>query len=190
MYRYLIIECKMNKRLDDEIIGLFGEIIAFNHVVKTDHQAILYYEHEVDVSFEDVILNVMSDTLIDLRLYVSYRFQQLDEREHHIKEVQALLQTIDFSKYYYLDDKTLVRHYIHTLTPDMKKLFLGKFYTDTIMRETMNTYLSSNLNMTLASKKLYLHRNTLLQRLDKFYMMTGFDPRIFQDAILIYHLYQ
>jgi len=180
----------MNKRLDDEIIALFGEIIAYSHVVKTDHQAILYYDHEVDVSFEDVIINVMSDTLTDLRLYVSYRFQQQDEREHHIKEVQALLHMIDFSKYYYLDNKTLVRYFIHTLTSDMKKLFLGKFYTDAIMRETMNTYLSSNLNMTLASKKLYLHRNTLIQRLDKFYMVTGFDPRIFQDALLIYHLYQ
>jgi len=30
-----------------------------------------------------------------------------------------------------------------------------------------------------------MHRNTLIQRLDKFYEETGFNPRRFKDAMLI-----
>jgi carbohydrate diacid regulator len=42
--------------------------------------------------------------------------------------------------------------------------------------------------MSKASKHLYVHRNTLIQRLDKLHQVTGFDVRVFQDAYLIYQL--
>ena len=42
--------------------------------------------------------------------------------------------------------------------------------------------------MSQASKNLYIHRNTLTQRLDKFLQITGFDARKFMDGLLIYHL--
>jgi len=70
----------------------------------------------------------------------------------------------------------------------MKRFFLGKFYQDTVMKETLKAYLDANLNMVNAARKLYIHRNTLIQRLDKFYHGTGFDIRIFSDALIIYHL--
>jgi DNA-binding PucR family transcriptional regulator len=56
------------------------------------------------------------------------------------------------------------------------------------MQESIKIYLESNQNMSLAAKKLYVHRNTLIQRLDKFHQTTGFDVRVFSDAYLIYHL--
>ena len=34
MYRYLIIECKHDQRLDDEVISLLGEIITYSKVDK------------------------------------------------------------------------------------------------------------------------------------------------------------
>ena len=36
------------------------------------------------------------------------------------------------------------------------------------MIDTIKVYLDSNLNMVNAAKTLYIHRNTLIQRLDKF----------------------
>ena len=75
MYKYLIIECKKHEQQDDSmIISLFSEFVDFTHVKTTDHQIILYYEQNIDISFKDVILNVMSDTLTDLRLYASYHY--------------------------------------------------------------------------------------------------------------------
>lgn len=188
MYRYIIIESKQNKHLDDDVITLFSEIITCSKVIKDGYQARMYFEHEVDLSFEDVILNVMSDTLSDVRAYVSHALPSENEREEDIQFINELLEGIPFAKYFYMDDKVLVKHYMYHLSDMMKRRFLRKFYQDQIMLETLKTYLDSNLNMVLAAKKLYIHRNTLIQRLDKFHQTTGFDVRVFGDALLVYHL--
>ena len=57
-----------------------------------------------------------------------------------------------------------------------------------MMIDTIKTYLEADQNMSFASKILYVHRNTLIQRIDKFQQVTGFDVKVFIDAYLIYHL--
>ena len=188
MYRYIIIESKQNHKIDDDVITLFSEIITCSKIIKNGHQALMYFEHEVDVSFEDVIVNVISDTLSDVRVYVSHALFTEDERDEDVRLIKELLEGISFVKYFYLDDKVLVKHFMYHLTDQMKKLFLRKFYQDHVMIDTLKAYLDSNLNMVSAAKKLYIHRNTLIQRLDKFHQVTGFDLRVFGDALLVYHL--
>lgn len=51
--------------------------------------------------------------------------------------------------------------------------------------ETLETFFSQQLNMSETARRLYLHRNTLLYRLDKLTDQTGLDPRHFSDAILL-----
>lgn len=41
----------------------------------------------------------------------------------------------------------------------------------------------NSLNVSETSRQLYIHRNTLVYRLDKIQKMTGLDLRIFDDAI-------
>ena len=50
------------------------------------------------------------------------------------------------------------------------------------MIETVNVFFQNDLNMTTASKQLFIHRNTLSYRLDRIKRFTGFDLRRFQDA--------
>ncbi|MCD8562177.1 MAG: helix-turn-helix domain-containing protein, partial [Acholeplasmataceae bacterium] len=113
-----------------------------------------------------------------------------EERDQHIEITKTYLKQIPFEKYYFLDHKIIVKHFMHQMNDLMKRHFLGKFYHDTLMMETLRVYLDSNLNMVNAAKKLYIHRNTLIQRIDKFYQLTGFDVRLFIDALLVYHLIQ
>ena len=56
------------------------------------------------------------------------------------------------------------------------------------MKKTIITFLENNQNISLAAKELFLHRNTLTQRLDKFNRITSFDLKQFKDAYLIYTL--
>lgn len=52
-------------------------------------------------------------------------------------------------------------------------------------RKTIETLLSSNLNLSNAAKLLHLHRNTLMFRLNQFQNITGLDPaHNFEDAVL------
>jgi carbohydrate diacid regulator len=50
---------------------------------------------------------------------------------------------------------------------------------------TLETFFSLDCNVSDTAKKLYIHRNTLLYRLDKIKQETGLDVRTFGDAVLV-----
>ncbi|MCI8342065.1 MAG: PucR family transcriptional regulator [Firmicutes bacterium] len=49
---------------------------------------------------------------------------------------------------------------------------------------TVGKFFENNLNVSETSRQLYIHRNTLVYRLDKLQKMTGLDLRNFDDAII------
>ena len=48
---------------------------------------------------------------------------------------------------------------------------------------TINKFFENSLNVSETSRQLYIHRNTLVYRLDKLQKNTGLDLRVFEDAI-------
>lgn len=67
----------------------------------------------------------------------------------------------------------------------IKDHFRG-IHTDAFDEETLHTihaFLESGLSIAECARKLYLHRNTLIYRLDKIEKLTGLDIRTFDDAM-------
>jgi len=56
---------------------------------------------------------------------------------------------------------------------------------DEEMLATLSTFFALDCNVSETAKHLYVHRNTLLYRLDKFKQETGLDVRSFGDAVLV-----
>ena len=50
------------------------------------------------------------------------------------------------------------------------------------MMETIRSFFRNDLNLSTTARELFIHRNTLIYRLDKIRKETGFDLRRFQDA--------
>ena len=48
---------------------------------------------------------------------------------------------------------------------------------------TINKFFENNLNVSETARKLFVHRNTLVYRLEKIKKLTGLDLREFDDAI-------
>ena len=67
----------------------------------------------------------------------------------------------------------------------IKEIFDGKspdeFDDETLV--TINKFFENSLNVSETSRQLYIHRNTLVYRLDKIQKATGLDLRVFEDAI-------
>ena len=67
----------------------------------------------------------------------------------------------------------------------IKEIFDGKspddFDEETLV--TINKFFENSLNVSETSRQLYIHRNTLVYRLDKLQKSTGLDLRVFEDAI-------
>lgn len=73
------------------------------------------------------------------------------------------------------------------------KIALRDYYYNLIGAETIQTvlgFIESDLNGSKASKKLYMHRNTLNYRLDHFISVSGIDVRTFQGAFAIHMLFK
>ncbi len=67
----------------------------------------------------------------------------------------------------------------------IKEIFGGKnpegFDQETL--STIDKFFENNLNVSETSRQLFIHRNTLVYRLDKLQKSTGLDLRVFDDAI-------
>jgi carbohydrate diacid regulator len=71
--------------------------------------------------------------------------------------------------------RMFIKEVLHGLTID-------DFDEETLT--TVSKFFENNLNVSETSRQLYIHRNTLVYRLDKLQKMTGLDLRNFDDAII------
>lgn len=79
---------------------------------------------------------------------------------------------------------------IYQLPIPLCKMFIKEIFTskspddfDEETLTTINKFFENSLNVSETSRQLYIHRNTLVYRLDKLQKSTGLDLRVFDDAI-------
>ena len=82
-------------------------------------------------------------------------------------------------------------HVMSCLNPDQQASISEKFLTHEIVSvmkdkelvECINAFFKNNLNISETSRNAFLHRNTLLYRIEKIYKITGLNIRNFEDAM-------
>ena len=79
---------------------------------------------------------------------------------------------------------------IYQLPTTLCEMFLQEVFKknpiDALDQETLftiNKFFENNLNVSETARKLFVHRNTLVYRLEKIKKLTGLDLREFDDAI-------
>ncbi|HUM84481.1 MAG TPA: helix-turn-helix domain-containing protein [Lachnospiraceae bacterium] len=79
---------------------------------------------------------------------------------------------------------------VYELPTETCRLFLDEVFggrmPDSFDEETtttINTFFDNNLNISETARLLYVHRNTLVYRLEKLHQATGLDIRVFDDAM-------
>ena len=80
---------------------------------------------------------------------------------------------------------------LEDLPKDRLKEYMEQFYVESAdevfedqdMMETAERFLENSLNISETSRDLFMHRNTLMYRLDKIERITGLNIRKFSDAV-------
>ena len=80
----------------------------------------------------------------------------------------------------------LSNEYSQNIKEEYKNIFKGFNYE---LIQTLEEILKCDLSLTKAAKNLYIHRNTLMYRIEKIKKETGFDIRNFKEATFLYILY-
>ena len=103
---------------------------------------------------------------------------------------------LDVGKIFYSDQHVVaygqlgIGRLIYQLPMHLCRMFIREIFNgkspDDLDEETLTTinkFFENNLNVSETSRQLYIHRNTLVYRLDKLQKSTGLDLRTFDDAI-------
>lgn len=74
------------------------------------------------------------------------------------------------------------------ISGDIKTLFLKQTIQELSLKECelLKTYFSTDMSLKQTCEQLYLHKNTLQYQLDKIWRITGYNPRKFKDAVVLY----
>ena len=141
----------------------------------------------------------MEDTLkTELRIKTVIGIGTISEHLRELADSYKEAQTaIEVGKVF--DTEKSIMHYenlgigrlIYQLPTTLCEIFLSEVFKknsiDSLDQETLftiNKFFENNLNVSETSRKLFVHRNTLVYRLEKIKKLTGLDLRQFDHAIV------
>ena len=143
--------------LTDFLKGLLGNHITCDY---SDNFLSVIFDAETALDFEEI--NVLD--------YISH----IKDKSKNILETNLI----------YVDDKTLVKLNLEAEVGE-RNIFKS-FYDDLDMLDVVKKYLDCNMNISQAANMLYMHRNTVMNKIDKFIAVTGYDIKKFSNAFIIY----
>ena len=134
-----------------------------------------------------------TEVMAQVRVAFGTIVNEIKDVSRSYKEAKMAL---DVGKIFYSDNNVIgynslgIGRLIYQLPIPLCKMFIREIFEgrspdefDDETLSTINKFFENNLNVSETSRQLYIHRNTLVYRLDKLQKSTGLDLRVFDDAI-------
>lgn len=177
----------------DIVSGLFPDPITI--VWEHEHRGVIIEKKQKQAAeslpFADIIDTLATDFYATIHLFIGQIHpydDQLYESFRYEKRCFELAQAYmpEQTVYQMEDVIPLLLIHGHPELETIKKSFPFLETLDDEWLRIMQTFLQCNLNVSLAAKKLYMHRNSLQYRIDKFIEKTGIDIKHFKGAVAVY----
>lgn len=198
---YIIEAPKDNDNVSIELLKSLYVESAGNYVISVDeHNVILIKDIDSSTSREE--LDDIANTIVDLlnteamlNVRVSYGLP-VSELKDVSKSYKEALMALDVGNIFYSQMKVLsyenlgIGRLIYQLPVNLCQIFVkevfGNVKPEDIDEETLTTiekFFENNLNVSETSRQLYIHRNTLVYRIEKLQKLIDLDMRVFEDAL-------
>ena len=149
-------------------------------------------DSDENLSYDQIINVLMSDLYVNINFFVGPFKEDLKEINHHFEALSKDAKTV-----FGYTNKPVVTYVdaipyllIHQTEPELReeisKTILQEYLDDEDTLKMLETFVQCNLNISETAKELYMHRNSLQYRLDRFLERTGIDVRQFQHAMPVY----
>lgn len=191
---------------NDDLIDIVRQLFfreEGDHVTAVDENRVVVIkalsddEAEEDLEETAKMLVDMAGSEADSDVRVSYGTIKDDIKGISASYREARL-SLDVAGIFYPFKKTIeythlgVGRLIYQLPVDLCRLFVKEIFGDDIPEEideevltTVNRFFENNLNVSETSRQLFIHRNTLMYRIEKLQKATGLDVRVFDDALTL-----
>ena len=197
-----MIETKQEKDLNArELLKTLFATRTRDFITAVDERSIiLIHELREDEDYEEVeqVANMMKDMLnseamATVRISYGTIVSEIKQVSKSYKEAKMAL---DVGKIFYSEKRIIayntlgIGRLIYQLPISLCEMFMHEVFGDNIPDSldeetltTINKFFENNLNVSETSRQLYVHRNTLVYRLEKLQKSTGLDIRKFDDAL-------
>ncbi|MGN1115744.1 MAG: PucR family transcriptional regulator, partial [Candidatus Ornithomonoglobus sp.] len=150
--------------------------------------------NELEEMANSILDTVNSEVLYPVVIGLSTVAANIDELNNSYKEAQIAIEVgkvFDEEKNILSYNNLGIGRIIYQLPIKLCELFLREVFQkgdittlddETIL--TINKFFENDLNVSETSRQLFVHRNTLVYRLEKIYKLTGLDLRKFDQAIV------
>ena len=189
--------------LIDILRPIYGEG-AGGFVFKVDEQHIIYIKNLEADEDEEQNLHTTAESLLDVvntegmqNAYISYG-NPVDELKDLSRSYKEAGLAMEVGRIFQSDNhitpysKLGIGRLIYQLPVTLCRMFLNEIFLDTKPEDlneetlqTINQFFDDSLNISEASRNLYIHRNTLVYRLDKMQKTLGLNIRNFDDAMTL-----
>lgn len=197
-----LIETKNEKDMNalETVRGLFASKTKDFITAVDEKNIILVKELKQSESYDD--LNKTAKVIVDMlnteamtKVHVAYGtiINEIKDVSRSYKEAKMAL---DVGKIFYSGRNVVaynnlgIGRLIYQLPMPLCKMFIREIFDgkspdsfDDETLTTINKFFENSLNVSETSRQLYIHRNTLVYRLDKLQKSTDLDLRVFEDAI-------
>lgn len=176
----------------EAINELFGRTIPIIWLNETD--GIIIEEVSITtekMDYEQIIDIIMTDFYSKINFFIGEiksTYTDLDDYyEAMIKSGQMIFKIANKEVISYIEAVPYI--ILNVLDESTKKLvtdsILKDFQEDEDMLQTIQSFLTYNLNVSETAKQMYMHRNSLQYRIDKFINVTGVNIQQFDEAITV-----
>ncbi|HDR6315753.1 Fis family transcriptional regulator [Bacillus cereus] len=160
---------------------------------ETSQAGVLILEENVPDSILRAALDTLeTDFFISLSFFIGRRYTQTTEFAYLYQWERKLFSVLSpyLSKKITHIEQLLPYQLMISLSKEERKKYtnqlLAHISNDKELIDSVKVFFQCNLNVSLAAKQLYLHRNTLQYRIDKFIEKTGINIKTFEGAVAVY----
>lgn len=150
------------------------------------------YENLCDVA-HTIVAMMNAEAMLNVRVAFGTVVQELKDVSKSYKEAKLALDVgkIFYAEYNVIAYSTLgIGRLIYQLPINLCRIFIEEIFGDNVPNDldeetliTINKFFENNLNVSETSRQLFVHRNTLVYRIEKIQKSTGLDLRNFDDAL-------
>lgn len=198
----ILIEVKNDSGTLEMLKNIFSPQYG-DFVTSVDEQNLIVIKQlEADESYNDLMdisqtIKGMLNTEIMVNGKISYGtiVSELKDVSKSYKEAKMAL---DVGKIFYADKDVVayntlgIGRLIYQLPVNLCQMFIDEIFGENVPEEldeemlnTIDIFMENSLNVSETARQLYVHRNTLLYRLEKLQETTGLNIRVFDDALTL-----
>ena len=158
--------------------------------MQTDREKEMQYLDQIAHTIVDMM---NSEAMLNVNVAYGTVVEELKDVSKSYKEAKMAL---DVGKIFYAEqsvsayNKLGIGRLIYQLPVNLCKIFIEEIFGDNLPVDldeetltTINKFFENNLNVSETSRQLFVHRNTLVYRIEKLQKSSGLDIRVFDDAL-------